>query len=191
MRWVYRYWPIIPLLFLVVVAQEFFEESPDGIEIEATIDMRETQSDYYLEDFTSRSFDIAGNLQYRVSGNRLLHYPDDNRSEIEAPNVVFLRDDIRWDITSKLGEMRRKPDTFTLHGKVLLERASNSSATLTIRTESLSIHTDRNEVSTDEAIEVSAEGWHMSSVGLQSSLDKGKLIFLSQVKGHYDVACAW
>ncbi len=188
MRWFYRYWPVIPLILLVVFAQNWVEDEPDSVQVEETINMQQTQSDYYLEDFTTRKFDMSGNLEYRVSGKNLLHYPDDDRSEILAPTVILLREGIRWDITSARGELRRSPDTFTLEGSVQLERAIEGEHDLSIRTDQLSVRTDTNEVSTDLPIEVIADGWQMSSVGLESRIDEGKLIFLSKVKGHYDAA---
>lgn len=186
MRWLYLYWPVIPMLLCAVFAQNWVEDEPNAVLVEETIDMQQTQSDYYLEDFTTRKFDVNGNLEYRVSGENLLHFPDDDRSEITAPTVILLRDDIRWDIHSLRGELRRAPDTFTLNGEVKLERAIQGENVLSIRTERLSVRTDTNEVSTDSPIEVVGDGWRMHSVGMESSIDEGKLIFLSKVKGHYD-----
>lgn len=188
MRWILRYWPIVPLLILAIWARNWVEDRPNPVVVEETINMRETQSDYYLEEFTTRKFDATGTLQYRVSGKSLLHFPEDDRSEITEPNVILLRDGVRWDITSATGEMLRKPDTFTLFGNVEIERAGSNNDTVSIRTESLSVHADNNEVSTDQPIEVIANGWRMRSIGLQSNIDDGKLIFLSEVTGHYDVA---
>lgn len=187
-RWLYVYWPVIPLLLAVVFAQNWVEDEPAPVLVEETIDMQQTQSDYYLEDFTTRKFDMSGKLQYRVSGKSLLHFPDDDRSEINAPTVILLREGIRWDIRSQRGEMRRSPDTFTLNGEVLLERAIEGEKVLSISTDRLSVRTDTNQVRTDSPIEVVGDGWRMESVGLESSIDEGKLIFLSKVKGHYDAA---
>jgi len=189
MRWVLRYWPIVPLIIVALLAGNWVEDRPDSVIVEETINMSETQSDYYLEEFTTRKFDAAGMLEYRVSGKSLLHFPEDDRSEITAPNVILLREGIRWDITSTMGQMLRNPDTFTLIGDVQIERSGETSDdSVSILTESLSVRTDSNEVSTDQPIEVIATGWRMRSVGLQSKIDDGKLIFLSQVTGHYDVA---
>lgn len=188
MRWLSRYWPVVPLVLLALLARNWAEDAPNAIESEETINMSETRSDYYLEDFTTRKFNESGDLQYRVSGSQLLHYPEDDRSEIISPTVVLHRAGIRWDITSTRGELVRQPDTFTLQGDVLLKRASEQEALVTIRTEQLSVRTDGNVVSTDKPIEVIADGWRLSAVGLQTSIDEGKLIFLSRVTGHYDVA---
>ena len=188
MRWILRYWPIVPLIVVAVLARNWVEDRPDSVVVEETINMQETQSDYYLEEFTTRKFDATGTLQYRVSGKSLLHFPEDGRSEITAPNVILLREGIRWDITSAKGEMLREPDTFTLFGNVQIERAGGENNSVSIRTESLSVSTHNNEVSTDQPIEVIASGWRMRSVGLQSKIDDDTLIFLSEVTGHYDVA---
>lgn len=188
MRWFYRYWPVIPLIILVICAQNWIENDPNVVQVEETINMQQTQSDYYLEDFITRKFDVNGDLEYRVTGKNLLHFPDDDRSEITAPNVILLREGIRWDIKSTRGELRRSPDTFTLNGDVQLERAIQGEKVLSIRTDQLSVRTDTNEVSTDQPIEVTGDGWRMSSVGLESRIDEGKLVFLSKVKGHYDAA---
>jgi len=188
MRWLSKYWPIMPLLLITLLARDWVEEAPETVEVEATIDMRQTQSDYYLENFTTRKFDVNGMLQYRVTGESLLHFPEDDRSEITAPTVIMLREGIRWDITSQLGELRRKPDRFTLSGDVKLEREGQNADIVTIRTNQLAVHTESNEVSTDQPIEVIADGWQLRSVGLQSRIDEGKLIFTSEVIGHYDVA---
>jgi len=187
-RWLYRYWPVVPLILLVVLAQNWVEDEPNAVLVEETINMQQTQSDYYLEDFTTRKFDIDGKLQYRVSGKNLLHFPDDDRSEITAPTVILLREGIRWNITSEQGELHRAPDTFTLKGDVQLERATQGENVLSITTEQLSVLTDTNEVLTNSPITVIGEGWTMSSVGLESNIDDGKLIFLSKVKGQYDAA---
>jgi len=188
MRWLSRYWPIMPLLLIALLARDWVEDAPTTVEVEDTIDMRATQSDYYLEDFTTEKFDPTGKLQYRVSGQKLLHYPEDDRSEITAPAVVLLRDGVRWGITSKHGKMLRTPDTFTLLGDVNIERSGQNDDVVNLRTDSLTVHTETNEVSTEDVIEVIADGWKLRSVGMQSDIDKGTLIFQSKVTGHYDVA---
>jgi len=187
-RWLSRYWPIVPLLLVALLARDWVEDAPTDVKVEATIDMSETKSDYYLEDFTTQKFDPAGKLQYRVSGEKLLHFPEDDRSEIISPNVVLVRDGVRWGITSKEGEMLREPDTFTLLGNVNIERFGANDDVVNIRTESLTVHTESNEVSTEDVIEVVAEGWQLRSVGMLSDIDEGKLIFPAGVTGYYDVA---
>ena len=48
-----RYWLLLPLLVVVVVGLDRIE-TPAPFDVEETIDMRKTRSDYYLADFRSQ-----------------------------------------------------------------------------------------------------------------------------------------
>ena len=187
MRLISRYWLIVPLLLLAIVIRDWVETTPETIEVEDTIDMSATKSDYYLEEFSTRKFDGSGNIEYEVTGQTLAHYPIDDRSEITQPSVVLHRDAVQWTIDSKIGQLLKNPSVFTLQGDVVLKRESTSNEVLTIRTEEISILTDENEVKTDKPIEIVAETWQLSAIGLQSSLNEGKLNLLSSVTGRFEV----
>lgn len=187
MRLVSRYWLLVPLLLLAIVVRDWVETTPELVEIEDTIDMSATQSDYYLEQFNTRKFDELGNIQYEVTGHTLAHYPIDDRSEITNPSVVMHRDAIQWKIDSSLGELYRNPAVFTLQGGVVVKRETDDSEPVVMRTEEISILTDDNEVRTDKPIEIVAQTWRLRSIGLQSSLNEGKLNLLSEVTGRFEV----
>jgi len=187
MRLISRYWLLVPLLLLAIVIRDWVETTPETVEIEETIDMRATESDYYLEQFKTSKFDADGELEYEITGKTLAHYPIDDRSEVTEPSVVMHRDAVKWEIDSNMGELLNNPSIFTLQGDVVVERETPNSAPVVIRTEELSILTDDNEVRTDKAIEIVSETWNLRSIGLQSSLDEGKLNLLSSVTGRYEV----
>ena len=187
MRLISRYWLLVPLLLLAIVIRDWVETAPEQLEAEDTIDMSATQSDYYLEDFNTRKFDENGNIEYEVTGQTLAHYPIDDRSEITQPSVVLHRDDIQWKIDSALGELKKNPSIFTLHGDVIVMREATDAEPVIMRTEAISILTDENEVRTDKPIEIVAQTWHLRSIGLQSSLNEGKLNLLSTVTGRFEV----
>lgn len=187
MRLISKYWLLVPLLLLAVVIRDWVETAPEEMQAEATIDMSATQSDYYLEQFSTRKFDANGNIEYEVTGNTLAHYPIDDRSEITEPSVILHRDQVQWKIDSTLGELIKNPSVFTLHGDVVVTRETQDAEPVIMRTEAISIHTDENEVRTDKPIEIVAQTWHLRSIGLQSSLNEGKLNLLSAVTGRFEV----
>ena len=187
MRLISRYWLLVPLLLLAIVIRDWVETTPTLVEVEETIDMSQTESDYYLEQFKTRKFDMQGNIEYEVTGQTLAHYPVDDRSEITKPSLVLHRDAVRWEVDSTLGSLEKNPAIFKLQGDVVVKRESPTGEPLTIRTEELSILTDDNEVRTDKPIEIVAQTWQLRSVGLQSSLNEGKLNLLSSVSGRYEV----
>jgi len=154
MRLISRYWLLVPLLLLAIVIRDWVETTPTLVEVEETIDMSQTQSDYYLEQFKTRKFDTRGNIEYEVTGQTLAHYPVDDRSEITKPSVVLHREAVRWEVDSALGLLKKNPAVFTLQGDVVVKRESSTGEPLTIRTEELSILTDDNEVRTDNRLTV-------------------------------------
>ena len=181
-----RYWLLLPILILVVAAVDQFE-TPVLIEIEETIDMRETRSDYYLAEFTTRRFQADGQLEFTVRGDTLAHFPDDNRSEIEAPRIELNRVDATWNIQSMNGRFDADIDLFTLRNDVVLVRQREGEPPITIKTQSLTIATDSNVLTTNEPIEIISANWKMNAVGMTSSINDGKLTLLSGVTGRYDI----
>lgn len=181
-----HYWLLIPLMIIVVVVVDRIE-APEVFDVEETIDMSETRSDYYLADFSSRKYDDLGQVEYTVQGETLAHYPISDRSEITGPRIELHREGVHWQIQSDNGIFDTNPDLFTLQGDVLVQRSSADSDPVTIRTNSLTIATESNEVSTDAVIEIIAPAWHLQATGLKSAIDQGKLTLLSEVTGRYEV----
>lgn len=185
-RWLSRYWFLFPLLVLVVIVVDRVEE-PTDVAIEDTIDMRQTQSDYYLSGFTTRKFNISGQIEYVIRGSALAHYPDDDRSEISAPQLELYRAGSTWFVRSRAGRFDTDPDLFKLTGDVVLERNSDQADPIVIKTQSLTIETDANKVNTSEKIEIVAATWKVQATGLSSTIDDGKLQLHSDVTGRYEM----
>lgn len=191
-RLVTRYWLLLPLLIAVVVLLDRVEQ-PDTVETEETIDMRQTQSDYYLSDFRTRKFGPDGSIEFIVEGETLAHFPDDDRSQISQPRVELRRGDIHWLAKSDNGRFDPLPNLFTLQGGVTVERVRQNNerdnpdaALITITTKSLRIATEANLVETDDRIEISAPLWKLEATGLRTAIDAGQLSLLSEVVGRFE-----
>ena len=190
-----RYWLLVPLILVAIVARNFVER-PETFVVEETVDMRRSEADYYLEDFTTRRFDANGALEYVVAGDSLSHFPDDDVSEVVAPRVELRRPGAVWRVNAERGRLETDPDVFTLLGDVRLERevldapldAPIVDGPLTITTRDLALGLDDDTVSTDAPFEIVANGWRLAGTGLRSTIDAGKLELLSNVNGTYDAA---
>ena len=183
-----RYWPLVPLLVLTVVLLDRVER-PTIVQTEETIDMQQTQSDYYLSDFQTRRFGEDGNVEYVIAGNTLAHYPDDDRSEITAPKIELRRGDVLWLVDSRTGRYDPAPSLFTLRGEVTIERIilGDDEGAVILHTESLRIATEENTVETDDEVQIVAPTWQLQATGLRSGLDDGQLSLLSNVIGRYEL----
>lgn len=192
-----RYWLLVPLILVALVARDWAER-PETFETDETVDMQALEADYYLEDFTTRRFDEDGVLEYIVSGATLSHYPDDGRSEVETPRLELRRDDATWNMSGARGLFVNDPDIFKMLGDVEVVRtlsALNQAADravddtrLVINTADLELELDNNAISTERPFEIRSDAWQLSGVGLRSSIDEGKLVLLSNVNGTYDAA---
>lgn len=180
-----RYWLLLPLLILVVIALDRIE-TPPVIETEETIDMRETQSDYYMAEFKTRKFRSDGSIEYTIQGETLAHYPDNDRSEIIAPKIELNRPGATWDISSIKGRFDTNPDLFTMQGDVIMHRRRSDIDPITITTHQLTVATESNLVSTDADIEIVSAHWALKATGMTSAIDDGTLTLLSSVSARYE-----
>ncbi len=181
-----RYWLLLPLLLVAVLIHNFaedWEDGPvDGVDTEG-FDMRSTQSDYYLEAFKTRKYDVDGRPEYRVSGDSLTHYPGSRRSDIIAPSITLIEPEGEWRVSARRAVFNEEPELFRLVGDVVVVREGDQN--LVIRTRALELLPDAREVRTDEAIEIVADTWQLRAVGLRSTLATGNVKLLNKVTGTY------
>ncbi len=185
-RFLSRYWLLLPILVMVVIALDRIE-APATVETEETINMRDTRSDYYMADFKTRKFRADGSVEYTIQGNTLAHYPHNDRSEIIAPQMHLNRPGATWDISSSSGRFDTNPDLFTLHGDVVMHRSRIDGEPITITTDELMVQPDSNQVSTNAPIEIVSAHWALKAVGMTSAIDDGRLTLLSNVSARYEV----
>jgi len=185
-RFLSRYWLLLPILILVVIAVDRIE-TPEAIELEETIDMRETRSDYYMSEFRTRKFGADGQIEYTVEGDTLAHYPDNDRSEITAPKMQLNRPGAVWNISSATGRFDTSPDLFTLQGGVVVHRQQIDADPITITTDSITVATESNRLSTEKPINIVSTSWAVSAIGMTTAIDDGTLNLLSSVTARYEV----
>ncbi len=171
-------------MIIAILSLDWAEDPPLAPD-EDTIDMTQSQTDYYLESFETRKFDVAGQQTYRFSGDTLSHFPEDDRSVIEAPELIVYRENIVWHMQSPRGVFTPEPDKFLLEGNVSMRRVSNRQL-IRLETSDVTVLTDDNQVSTGQPITVSGENWQLRSIGLESDISDGTLKLLSNVTARYE-----
>lgn len=121
MKYIYRYWILVPLLLLAILSRDWVEE-PVDTKTETTIDMTKSQADYYLEKFKTRKMDVTGKPEYIVTGETLSHFPEDDSSVIDSPHLVLYRENVVWTMESSQGVLTQDPETFFFEGAVSMLR---------------------------------------------------------------------
>lgn len=145
--------------------------------------------DYFMENFTLTNMDKTGKPSYILRASKMLHYADDNSSELQQPRIQFLSDKGDWTITADYALILQDGQQIQLKNNVQLSRiASEQQTPLTIDTDNLSINTRSEIARTDSLAQVTSKGLSMSSNGLVYDNRKGTLQLLSKVKGVYEAS---
>ncbi|MFW2371528.1 MAG: LPS export ABC transporter periplasmic protein LptC [Gammaproteobacteria bacterium] len=143
--------------------------------------------DYFMENFTLTNMDISGRPSYILRAIKMLHYADDNSSELEQPRIQFLSDKGDWTITAEHALILEDSQQIQLKNNVQLRRnASALQPPMAIDTDYLSINTETEIAETEFLAQVSSKGLTMTSKGLVYDSRNGILKLVSEVKGVYE-----
>lgn len=143
--------------------------------------------DYFMENFTLTNMDASGQPSYILRAVKMLHYSDNDSSELELPEIQFLSKKGDWTITAEQALILENNNQIQLKTNVQLHRnASAQQSPLTINTEYLSINTETEIAETDYLAQVSSKGLSMTSKGLVYDSRNGILKLVSEVKGVYE-----
>ncbi len=149
----------------------------------------EHSPDYYVEDFTVTDMDIDGKLKQTLSAERMLHYPDDDSTELIHPHLVIYEEGMPpWKIKSETGWISGDGQLVLLNGAVKIDRvAAPGVRPMHITTRNLRVRPKENYAETDEKVRIRSLGDVQTSTGMQAWLNKPiRLKFLSKVRGYYE-----
>lgn len=148
-----------------------FRHDPDGI----------------AENYTVRRFDETGQVKYRLTGPYMVHFPDDDSSELQSPVLVSYRPDApQITVTSKFAKVTSKGEVAYLWDDVQITRAATpEQAELIARTPDLTVQTEAGFAFTNSPVEITQANSWLTGVGAQIDNNKSTFVLQSQVKGQY------
>jgi len=144
--------------------------------------------DFIAEDFGITKMSTGGTPEYSLSAARMLHYPDDESTDIVAPRLVQRHDDappvlIRAD----RGLISRNGDEASFYDNVLVVReAGPGRREMRVQTEYLQIFPNDDIARTDKPVMITEDGSRISGVGMQVNNKTRQFALLSQVRGTFD-----
>jgi len=138
------------------------------------------------ERVTMTQFDASGRAVNKLIGERISHFPSDDRAEVTQPRLVSLGEDqpqidARADHATVEGSGKR----VTLTGDVALVRAAGKDGEPPMRltTEKLVVLPDVEQFSTDAPVEIRRGDSHITSVGMDYDNIRRHVKFRSKVRG--------
>jgi lipopolysaccharide export system protein LptC len=146
--------------------------------------------DFIAEDFGINKLNASGKPEYSLSAARMLHYPDDESTDIVAPHLVQRHgDDAPVIIHADRGLISRNGDEASFFGNVVVVReASRGQSELRVQTEYLQVVPDRDIARTDKPVTITEGRSRLSGVGMEFNNKTRQFALLSQVRGTFDAA---
>lgn len=201
---------IFALLVVAVVSWQWIDErGPETTLASDPLEMAQTQSDYYLENFEITNISNKTNValenntpentietragmpadrQLTIAGKSLSHHYIDGNSTINSP-IVKLRsaDNGQWSARASSGVVSANFDVLDLQGEVRLthKRTSNDKP-VTVNTNAITINTTDKTISSHEPVQVEGEGWRYNASSMNAEIDQGILSFTSGVEAQFE-----
>ena len=159
--------------------------------LERTVRQEETQPtalrhdpDYMVIDFTTTTFGPTGAVESVLSAAKMIHYPDDDSTELVAPRMEQSKpDQPRVTVRADRGALSREGTEIFLYDNVELVREGAAPARMT--TEFLHVLQDRQLARTDRRVMLEDEQRQLAGRGMEYDWGAGRLQLHHDVHGRF------
>lgn len=143
--------------------------------------------DYYIDNFTFTRMSESGQPLYRISGDKLTHYPLDDSSEITHPLLHRLDKD-KPPMTIHADRARIEDDNSKIHmyGDVNVDRPATPMAKyFHLQSEYLLVLPDEDVVQTDRPVRLVLDKSRLNGVGMYANNATREFRLNQRVQGTY------
>lgn len=146
--------------------------------------------DYIIDNFTATTLDELGKVRFVMSAKKMVHYPDNDTTYLEAPQIVSLTTDrppIR--MSAQSGELSHKGDEIFLRDEVTIVRpAFARQSELTFKTDYLHVLPNKDTADSDRAVLLADARTTLNAIGMELDYKTHIVKFLSKVQTVYEPA---
>lgn len=182
-----RSWlPLLPLLLLLGATYWLdLQVQPSATGINPNL---RHDPDYIVDNFTATTLDKNGKIHFVMSAKKMWHYPDDDTTHLESPQLQsFNAPRLPTRMSAKNGEVTSKGEAVFLRDEVILVRpAYEKSSELTFSTSALHIIPSKDTAETDQAVTMLDARTKVNAVGMILDNKARTIKFLSNVKVEYE-----
>lgn len=184
-----RAFSLFPLLLMLTLAAASFwlERAVQAPEHDKSGKLRH-DPDFIADDFGITKMDASGKPEYILSAAHMLHYPDNDSTDIVTPRLVQRHDnDAAIVIQADRGTVSKNGEEASFYGSVVVVReAALGRDELRVQTEYLQIVPDRDLARTDKPVIITEGRSRLSGVGMEFNNKTRQFALLSQVRGTID-----
>jgi lipopolysaccharide export system protein LptC len=181
-----RHWlPVLPLLALLG-ATYWLDQQVQPELAKPDSGMRH-DPDSVVENFSAMKLNEQGTPHFIMNAVKMLHYPDDDSTELESPRLTLLADDRPTVFaTAKTGIISSKGDEYFLQGDVeMLREAVEQQDRLKLQTEYLHFIPDQDLVKSSLAVTLVEAHTTVNAVGMELNNKTRTIKLLSKVRSEY------
>lgn len=180
---------LFPLALMFVLALLTFYLERTVREEEVQTPQRRHDPDYMVNNFTTTSYGGDGRVESVMSAAKMIHYPDDDSTELVAPRLVQSKPgQPRVTVRADRGVLGREGDEIFLYDNVELVREDEDPARLS--TEFLHVVQHRTLARTDRLVMLEdAQRW-IAGRGMDYNWASGELTLHHDVRGRFAAGSA-
>jgi len=176
------------LLMLALAALTFWLERTVREEEGVHASLRRHDPDYIVDKLNHTRFNAQGLVESTLAAVKMLHYPDDDSTELVAPHLVQTKpNEPRVTLTADRGTLSQDGEEVFLHGNVLMVREAGGGRRETrMRTSFMHVVQGRSVIRTDRDVVITEEDRVLSARGMEYHNDSMELFLHERVRGRLE-----
>ncbi len=176
---------LLPLLLLLAFV--YWLDQQVQLEVVSAGNSMRHDPDVIMENFSATKMDQLGVPSYLLTASQLRHYPDQDTTELDLPNLVTLEPGHpAMRMQGEHGNIARRGEEVNFRDDVRVVReASGSQSLATLTTRYLRVFPDKGLADTDQPVTMVDERNTVHAVGLELDYKARLLKLLSQVRSEY------
>ncbi|RME34495.1 MAG: LPS export ABC transporter periplasmic protein LptC [Gammaproteobacteria bacterium] len=146
--------------------------------------------DLYMENFVRLGMDKEGRLRNRLRATRLMHYPDDDTTEMIRPRLqVISGDGVPMFVTADRAWASSDNEVILLYGEVRIWRnRPDGERELELITSDLKVLPEEEYAETEEPVTIIGDRMVTDATGLRADLARRRLKLLHKVRSRYETS---
>ena len=144
--------------------------------------------DYIIDNFTATTLDAKGKVHFVMSAKKMVHYPDDDTTHLEAPQIAsHASEHTPMHMSARSGELSHKGDEIFLRNDVTIIRpAYAKQSELVFKTDYLHIMPNKNIAASDQPVSLVDARTRLDATGMELDYKTHIVKFLSKVRTVYE-----
>jgi lipopolysaccharide export system protein LptC len=176
------------LLMLALAGLTFWLERTVREEEGAHPSLRRHDPDFIIDNLTHTRFDVQGRVDSTLAAAKMIHYPDDDSTDLVAPRMVRTRpDEPRVTVTADRGTLSQDGEEMFLYGNVLVVRDAGLNRYETrMRTTFLHVVNSHSVLRTDRDVVITERDRVLSGRGMEYHNDTKELFLRERVRSRFE-----